>query len=540
MSINKKFEKVFTSMKEVPEQFKINNELVQNEYLINGEIRHWKGSKQDVFSPICLIEKGNEQFKLGSYPKLTQNEANMALDSAVKAYNMGMGEWPQMCISKRIEAIENFTFKMIEKRDEVVNLLMWEIGKSLKDSQKEFDRTVDYIKDTIDALKDLDRKDSKLKIQEGILAQIKRSPIGVTLCMGPFNYPLNETFTTLIPALIMGNVVIFKPPKFGVLLHKPLLELFRDSFPKGVVNTLYGSGSELLTPLMNSGKVDVLAFIGSSTVASKLKHNHPKPNRLRAILSLEAKNAGVIMPDANLDVAVNECVAGSLSFNGQRCTALKILFVHENIVGSFLEKFNARVDGIKFGLPWEKDVQITPLPEYKKTDYLKDLIDDAVKYGAKIVNKDGGTIKNTFMYPAVLYPVNEKMKIYHEEQFGPVIPILTYKDINEPMKYLMESNYGQQVSIFGKNSDEIAKMIDSFVNQVSRVNINSQCQRGPDVFPFTGRKDSAQSTLSVSDALRSFSIRSMVALKDDSDNKEIVTSILKGHKSKFLSTDFIL
>lgn len=540
MSVNKKFEKVFTSMKEVPEQFKINNELIQNEYLINGEIRYWKGSKQDVFSPICLNENGKEQLKLGSYPKLTQNEANMALDSAVKAYNMGMGEWPQMCISKRIEAIENFTFKMIEKRDEVVNLLMWEIGKSLKDSQKEFDRTVDYIKDTIYALKDMDRKDSKLKIQEGILAQIKRSPIGVTLCMGPFNYPLNETFTTLIPALIMGNVVIFKPPKFGVLLHKPLLEAFRDSFPKGVVNTLYGSGSELLTPLMNSGKIDVLAFIGSSTVASKLKHNHPKPNRLRAILSLEAKNAGVIMPDANLEVAVNECVAGSLSFNGQRCTALKILFVHENIVGSFLEKFNLKVDAIKFGLPWDKDVQITPLPEYKKTDYLKDLIEDAVKHGAKIVNKDGGTIKNTFMYPAVLYPVNEKMKVYHEEQFGPVIPILTYKDISEPMKYLMESNYGQQVSIFGKNSDEIAKMIDSFVNQVSRVNINSQCQRGPDIFPFTGRKDSAQSTLSVSDALRAFSIIFMVALKDDSDNKEIVTSILKGHKSKFLSTDFIL
>jgi len=527
-------------MNNIPEEFRLSDEIIQNEYLINGEIRKWEGAKQDVLSPICLNENGKKQVKLGYYPKLTQNEAKMALDSACEAYNMGMGEWPQMKVSERIKAIEKFTFKMVEKREEVVNLLMWEIGKSLKDSQKEFDRTVDYIKDTIDELKTLDRKDSKLEIKSGILAQIKRSPIGVTLCMGPFNYPLNETFTTLIPALIMGNVVIFKPPKFGVLLHKPLLEAFRDSFPKGVVNTLYGSGAELLTPLMQSGKVDVLAFIGSSNVASKLKHNHPKPNRLKAILSLEAKNAGIIMPDANLDVAVNECVAGSLSFNGQRCTALKILFVHENIVGSFLEQFNKKIDEIKFGLPWDKDVQITALPEYKKTDYLKELIDDAVENGAKVVNKNGGTIKNTFMYPAVLYPVNEKMKIYHEEQFGPIVPILTYKDIKEPMRYLMESNYGQQVSIFGKNSDEIAKMIDGFVNQVSRVNINSQCQRGPDIFPFTGRKDSAQSTLSVSDALRAFSIRSMVALKDDSDNKEIVQAILRDHKSNFLSTNFIL
>lgn len=537
-TVSKKYDNLFTAIEEVPKEYKLDGEISQDEYLINGTIKHWKGTKQDVYSPICL--KDGKQLKLGTYPRLTQNEAQEALDSAIGAYNYGMGEWPQMKVADRIKAVEKFTFKMIEKREEVVNLLMWEIGKPLKDSQKEFDRTVDYIKDTIEALKTLDRKNSQLEIESGILAQVKRSPLGVTLCMGPFNYPLNETFTTLIPALIMGNAVIFKPPKFGVLLHRPLLEAFRDSFPKGIVNTLYGSGEELLTPLMKSGKIDVLAFIGSSKVASAMEHHHPKPNRLRSVLSLEAKNAGIVMPDANLEVAVNECVTGSLSYNGQRCTALKILFVHENIVGSFLEQFNAKVDEIKFGMPWDKDVQITPLPESNKTAYLKDLIDDAVSKGAKIVNKDGGTIKNTFMFPAILYPVNKDMRVYHEEQFGPIVPILTYKDILEPMHYLMESNYGQQVSIFGNNSDEIAKMIDSFVNQVSRVNINAQCQRGPDIFPFTGRKDSAQSTLSVGDALRAFSIRSMVAIKDNNENKEIVTSILRDHKSNFLSTDFIL
>ncbi|QKE27514.1 NADP-dependent glyceraldehyde-3-phosphate dehydrogenase [Arcobacter acticola] len=540
MSSNKNFEKIYISKNEIPKEYRLETQLIQDEYLINGVIKQWKGPKQDVYSPICLKENENKQVKLGSYPILTQTEAQEALDSAVAAYNYGMGEWPQMKVSDRIKAVENFTFKMLEKREEVVNVLMWEIGKPLKDSQKEFDRTIDYIKDTIEALKNLDRKNSQLEIESGILAQVKRSPLGVTSCMGPFNYPLNETFTTLIPALIMGNSVIFKPPKFGVLLHKPLLEAFRDSFPKGVVNTLYGSGEELLTPLMKSGKIDVLAFIGSSKVASTLQHHHPKPNRLRSVLSLEAKNVGIVMPDANLEIAVNECVTGSLSFNGQRCTALKILYVHENIVGSFLEAFNEKINEIKFGLPWDKDVQITALPEKNKTKYLKELIDDAVSKGSKVINQNGGIIKDTFMFPAVLYPVNKNMRVYHEEQFGPIVPILTYKNIQEPMQYLMESNYGQQVSIFGNNSDEIAKMVDSFVNQVSRVNINAQCQRGPDIFPFTGRKDSAQSTLSVSDALRAFSIRSMVAIKETSENKEILTNILRNHKSNFLSTDFIL
>lgn len=537
---SKKTSSIFPSIDNIPEMYRLGDEIVQTEYLINGEIHHWNGEKQEVFSPVCLQENDNQQVKLGSYPKLSATEAAKALEAAIKAYNYGMGEWPQKCVTDRIAAVEDFTFRMIEQRDEVVKLLMWEIGKSLKDSQKEFDRTVTYIKDTILALKEIDRGHSKLELESGLMAQIRRSPLGVTLCMGPFNYPLNETFTTLIPALIMGNTVIFKPPKFGVLLHKPLLEAFRDAFPRGVVNTLYGSGKEILTPIMESGKVDVLAFIGGSVAASSLKHQHPKPHRLKSILSLEAKNAAIVLPDADLDLAISECLTGSLSYNGQRCTALKILFVHENLIGSFLNKFCKEVDKINCGMPWDDGVKITPLPESNKTGYLKELIDDAVSKGAEVVNKNGGDIQNTFMHPAVLYPVNSDMRVYHEEQFGPVVPILPFKHIDEPMQYIMESNYGQQVSIFSNHSEEIANMIDRFVNQVSRVNINAQCQRGPDIFPFTGRRDSAQGTLSVSDALRAFSIRSMVAIKDNDANKKIVTQILREHKSNFLSTEFIL
>ena len=122
------------------------------------------------------------------------------------------------------------------------------------------------MKSTAQALKELDRVSSRFVIEQGIIGQIRRAPLGVSLCMGPFNYPLNETFATLIPALIMGNTVIFKPPKHGVLLYRPLLEAFRDSFPKGVVNILYGHGQKVIPPLMQSGKIDVLAFIGTSAV----------------------------------------------------------------------------------------------------------------------------------------------------------------------------------------------------------------------------------------------------------------------------------
>ncbi len=512
----------------------------QTEYLINGEIKKWEGPFQKVLSPVFIRKnKKLEQVELGEYPKLTQKEAMDAATAAEQAFDNGRGLWPTMSVRQRIKHVEEFMTRMLEKRQEVVNLIMWEIGKSRKDSLKEFDRTVQYIKDTIEALKDLDRKSSRFEMEEGVIGQIRRSPLGVVLCMGPFNYPLNETYATLIPALITGNAIIFKPPKLGVLVHRPLLEAFRQSFPPGVVNTVYGDGEEVVQPVMKSGKVTVLAFIGTSHVADILKKTHPRPHRLRSVLGLEAKNTAIVLADAALDLAVSEIVTGTLSFNGQRCTALKMVYVHQDVLPEFIKQFGAAVDRLRAGMPWEDGVDITPLPEEGKALYLDSLVQDAISKGASVINDRGGKHHESLFFPAIVFPVNSDMQLFHVEQFGPVIPVAAFGDIDEPLRYIMESNFGQQVSIFGTGADEIAALVDPLVNQVARVNINSQCQRSPDRFPFTGRKDSAEGTLSVSDALRVFSIRALVAAKDNHVNKEIITQIVKENKSNFLSTDFI-
>jgi glyceraldehyde-3-phosphate dehydrogenase (NADP+) len=536
-----RFTSILSNNDMVPEKYRIDFPIVQRQYLCDGAIKEWTGPQQDVLSPICESIGDTVRRKLiGSYPLMTEEQAIEALDAACRAYDYGRGAWPTMSVDERIRHVEAFAYRMQEQRDEVVKRMMWEIGKTLPDSEKEFDRTVDYIRDTIDALKDLDRLSSRFVIAQGVIGQIRRAPLGVALCMGPFNYPLNETFTTLIPALIMGNPVIFKPPKLGVLLHQPLLEAFRDSFPRGVINSVYGEGRKILGPLMKSGRIDVLAFIGSSRAADILKQQHPKPHRLRCVLGLEAKNAGIVLKDADIENAVKECVLGALSYNGQRCTALKMLFVHEEIVDAFITKFNDAVGKLKGGMPWDEGIQITPLPEPDKTKYLKELIDDARAKGARIVNENGGSVKNTFMSPAVVYPVGPGMRLYSEEQFGPVVPIAAFRDIDEPLNFVTQSDYGQQVSLFGSNPELIAELIDPLVNQVCRVNINSQCQRGPDTFPFTGRKDSAEGTLSVSDALRVFTIRTLVATKETDTNRRIIKSIVTERRSRFLSTDFIL
>jgi len=531
---------IFVEEKQIPEQHRLVEEVHQREYLSNGEMLPWDGEVHTVLSPVCIkTAEGLQRKVIGTYPLCTEKESFEALDAAVAAYDNGRGIWPTMSVADRIDCVDRFTQRIILKKDEVVKLLMWEIGKSYADSVKEFDRTVEYIYATIDALKDLDRQSSKFSIEQGIVAQIRRSPLGVVLCMGPFNYPLNETFTTLIPALIMGNTLLFKPPKHGTLLHYPLLEAFRDCFPKGVVNTIYGRGNKIIPGLMQSGKINVLTLIGSSKVADELKKLHPKVNRLRAILGLDAKNAAIITANADLKLAVQETLLGSLSFNGQRCTALKIVFVHRSLADAFLELFAQAVAKLKYGMPWEEGVALTPLPEAHKPAYLKECIDDAIAHGARVVNENGGLSNESFFYPAIVYPVNKQMKLWEEEQFGPVIPVVPFDDLEETIEYLIDSTHGQQVSIFSNDDEEIAGLIDPLVNQVSRVNINCQCQRGPDVFPFTGRKDSAEGTLSVVDALRSFSIRSLVATKLNDTNKHLLNAIVEGNSSNFLSTKFL-
>jgi glyceraldehyde-3-phosphate dehydrogenase (NADP+) len=511
---------------------------IPSRILIGGEIRT-KGF--DTKPVMTMCHGGPVPQHLGSTPHVSVAVLNEAVDAAVKAWAKGLGDWPTARMEDRINAVVAFRDGMFKQRELVCRLLMWEIGKNWTDAQNEFDRTIQYIDDTVNEVKNLDRESSGLKFAGGVMAQIRRAPLGVTLCMGPFNYPLNETFTTLIPALIMGNTTVVKMARFGQLFWDPMLEAFHDAFPAGVVNIINGHGRDIINPVVQTGKIDVLAFIGTSKVANQIKVAHPAPFRFRSILSLEAKNPAIILADADIDNAVNECVRGSLSFNGQRCTALKMIFVHKAIAKEFTQKLVAKIDGLVAGPPWEPKVSITPLPDPEKPAYLQGLIDDAVAKGAVLANPSrGGKLQGNLFFPAVLTKVPLNSRVAIEEQFGPVVPVREFDDLKEVEDYIINSPYGNQASVFGRDPKQMGMMIDHLSNQVCRININTQCQRGPDVYPFTGRKNSAEGTLSVYDALRSFSIRCMVAAKQDLAGKQVIQGILHEDSSKFLSINMVL
>uniref|UniRef100_A0A7S0A5F8 NADP-dependent glyceraldehyde-3-phosphate dehydrogenase n=1 Tax=Pyrodinium bahamense TaxID=73915 RepID=A0A7S0A5F8_9DINO len=206
---------------------------------------------------------------------------------------------------------------------------------------------------------------------------------------------------------------------------------------------------------------------------------------------------------------------------------------HDLVADALTEKVVAAVSALKKGLPWE-GANITPLPEPSKPDYLEGLIADSLSKGAKLVNADagGGSRAGALFTPAVVYPVDPTMRIFSEEQFGPVVPIAKFSDVSEVDAAVRASWNGQQSAIFTQDPEAAAPLVDMLSTVVGRINLNAQCSRGPDVFPFSGRRSSAMGTMSVTEALRAFSVETVVAFPDNEVNRKLAEGIEA--KTKFL------
>ena len=514
----------FPKAGEIPEKYSLSSLKIQDRYLGNGELKKWTGARQAIYSPICEeINGALKPRKIGEVPSLTRKESLEALASAERAYGNGVGVWPMMSTEERIKCVETFLTKIASARDETIKYLMWETCKNEIDATKEFDRTVTYLRNTISEVRNLEAESKEVLKGEGTLARLGRSARGVTLCMGPFNYPLNETFTTLFPALLMGNPVIVKPAKYGVLLLDALLPAFKESFPAGAVNFIYGDGAEVVGPLMESGKISVLAFIGSGKVADILIKQHPHPRSLHCVLGLGAKNPALFLKGSNLKETVKEFAEGALNYMQQRCTAPKIAFVPRSEVEEFLGYLTNEVSNRKAGMPWTPGVSYTPLAEAGRTDEMARYVKDGEQYGAAVINPRGGEVSGTYFHPAIVYPVNEKMRLYREEQFGPIIPVVPYDDISEVMNWVATSPYKQQACIFGGSKSERFEVVSYLAKLQCRANLDTQPQRGPDFLPFTAKGDSGQGTLSIREALMEFSVPSLIATKERFGEEELRT-----------------
>ncbi len=522
---------LFPTASTIPDAVRIDPRRNLPRSLIDGKIRTIDPSDADHMLPVysrVAVREGNDlqPVLIGHEPKLGAIEVEEAMAAGERV--LRAGTWSRASTETRIAAVEKLAARLAAEVERIATLLMWEIGKPVAAARAEVTRSVDYIKDTIAELRAMEQASA---IYTGVAGKTTHHakdvmrPLGTVLCVAPFNYPINEFLTTIIPALLVGNVVIAKTPRFGMLANMALMDAFNEAFPPGVVALLPGDGRAVLPSVMGhktndifgnaKGTVDVFAFIGSEGAANAILKGHPTPSFLHKILGLGAKNAGIVLPGADLDSVAAKLVKGSLGFNGQRCTAEKIIFAPAGAEGDKLVAAIAeRVHKLPLGMPWDPAAAITPLPEPQKLEVMWGLVADAVAKGAVIANPGGGRGHYSIMRPAVLDRVILGMKIYDEEQFGPIVPIVRYSEVREIIDWHVRSPYGQQAGIHGPDSPAKRELIDALSSYVARINLDDVCQRGPDTFGFTAADKSGHGTLSIRDALRSFS-RSVIVQSPD-------------------------
>ncbi len=524
----------FPTVDDIPAHYRHSPDESGLTLLIDGSLSRWGGPTESILSAVCIRDAGAAltQLDLGPAPATGAPEGLAAVKAAARAWAGGRGDWPRASVEERIACVLDFVARALPLRERVSRALMWEVGKPYPDCLTEFDRTLQYIRDTVEVVRQLERDSGATISTSSFSARVRRAPLGVALCLGPYNYAVNEVYTLVIPALIMGNPVVMKTPRYGVLANALLTPALAASFPRGVVSVVSGPGPALVGPMMESGLVDVLALVGSARTAKILQSQHPHPYRLRWVLGLGAKNPGIVLEDADLDQAASEIVSGALTFNGQRCTAIKHVLVARKLAEPLVARLAAGVAKLKVGMPWEEGVTITPMPDPHHPSFLEGLVKDAVGRGARVLNQGGGEWQGTLYRPALVYPVSADAQLARVEQFGPVVPVSVFDDPEEVLAAMAASDLGQQTSVFGRDQRAIGRLVDHLANLVCRVNINTQCRRGPDLFPFTGRKGSALGTLSTYDALRTFSIRSMVAVGNQ--DRELLHTL--GRSSAFLAT----
>ena len=460
---------------------------------VNGQ---WVGSAKTltIYSPI------NDE-KLGTVPAMSQEEVDIAMAAARKA----LPAWRALSAYERAQYLHKAADILEERKDQIGEILAKEVSKGIKASISEVDRSAHLIRYA--AEEGLRVYGSSLEggtyepAAKSKISLIRREPVGVVLAIAPYNYPVNLSASKIAPALIGGNVVMFKPPTQGSISGLLLAQAFAEAgLPAGVFNTITGRGSEIGDYIIEHPEVNFINFTGSTPIGQKVG----KLAGIRPImLELGGKDAAVVLEDADLDHAAKEIVSGAFSYSGQRCTAIKRVLVMDAVADQLAAKLQSEVEKLTVGDPFENK-DITPVIDDSSADFIEGLVRDAQKKGA--VELTPYKREKNLIWPTLLDHVTTDMEIAWEEPFGPVLPIIRVSSLDEALTICNQSDYGLQSSIFTSNYPLAFDFASKL--EVGTVHINAKTQRGPDNFPFLGVKGSGAGVQGIK-----YSIESMTKVK---------------------------
>jgi len=437
------------------------------------------GKTTPVISPI-------DQSVVGNLPVATTTE----IDEILVKLKSAQPAWEATPLNQRVKIIHLVADWIRHWEEYMTALLVREIGKSMEEAKSEIARTADltdYFADEVQSLRgfSLD-SDNFPGYDKGRLAMVERVAHGVVLCIAPFNYPVNLAASKIVPALLVGNTVLFKPPTQGGISGVHLARIFEKAgLPHNVFACVTGGGLEIGDYLVSHKNVDAVAFTGSSDTGVSIAG---KAAMKPLLFECGGNNPAIVFPDADMNLAVREIVKGGFSYAGQRCTAIKYVLGTKGVLGKLLPVVLTQMkELIHVGDPRSPETKLVgPVVSTDVAKKIQEWIDESVQLGAQLVI--GGKHDNAYVEPTILTNVKPTMPVIVNEVFGPVVSFIEITNMGDAATIINQTRFGLQACVFTK--DEGTGIVFAKSLNVGTVQINGSPQRGPDHFPFLGVKHS--------------------------------------------------
>jgi putative phosphonoacetaldehyde dehydrogenase len=376
---------------------------------------------------------------------------------------------------------------LIERRDEFARIISAESGLAIREAIYETGRAHDVLMfAAMESLKDDGQIFSCDISPQGKARKIftTRDPLSLALCITPFNHPLNQVAHKIAPAIAVGTPVILKPSEKTPLTAIKFTELLYDAgLPHYMLSTLLGPTNEIAEPLVKDPRVEIVSFTGSVAVGKRIS---TVAGYKKVILELGGNDPIIILEDADIDTAVHLAAEGSYRNSGQRCTAVKRILIHENIKDAFIEKFVAKSKTYTCGDPSDPATVVGTVIDEASAIYLESVVNRAVEQGAKILL--GGKRTGALIEPTVITDVPRNADMVVHESFGPLAPILSFKNIDDAIALSNSTAYGLSSGIITNNMQHAIRFIKEL--KVGTVNINEVPGYRIESSPFGGIKDS--------------------------------------------------
>lgn len=400
---------------------------------------------------IISINPANKEV-LGEIEETTKEEVMEKVNLAKFVQN----KWANLEIEKRIEVLKEIYNKFEENTDKIANLISLEMGKPIVQSENEIKSTLKNIKWDLENAKNCIAPEITFESDKEI-QKIFYEPKGIVVAISPFNYPFSLCCAIAFQNLIVGNVVISKPDPNLPLLYKLIEEILNSSgLPKGAWQFVFG-GKEIGSFLVEQD-IEMICFTGNTKTGEYL-YKVAANKMIPILMELGGSAPGIVCEDVDIDNVIAGIFKKKFSNSGQLCHALKRLIVHESICDEVVEKLKNIAESQVIGEPLDRNTTIGPLVNTKQMNTLLEQLNDAVNKGANIIC--GGKQleeKENYFEPTILTNITKDMKVWKEEVFGPILPIVSFKTIEEAIELANDTIYGLGGYVFTTNKENFEKI----------------------------------------------------------------------------------